>query len=139
MARYDKIDPYNGVHRAPLAADWVSGDIGKPYAVGLNNAGKVVKGKGNQPFPRYVLILTKVKKANQMVDLVNIGELADFAPTAGVPEVDFGTPGTDYFGHGTTGAISATATDGCSYVGTTVEGSRLILAVSPHVLAVDVP
>lgn len=139
MARYDKVDPYSSIHRAPLAADWASGDVGKPYAVNLNNVGKVVKGKGNGLAPRYVLILTKARKANEIVDLLAAGEITDWAPTAGVPGTDFGTAGTEYFGHPTTGVISATAVDGCAYIGTTVEGSRLLAHVAPHVLAVDVP
>jgi len=139
MADYDKIDPYGGSFRAALAADWPSGDVGKPYGVSLDTAGKVVKGKGNSTAVRAVLVLTKARKANEIVDCMKIGEIGNFAPTAGTPGTDFGVAGTDYFANGTTGVISATASDGSSYVGTTVEGSRLTVFVHPHTLAVDVP
>jgi hypothetical protein len=139
MSRYDKVDPYSDLHRAPLAADWPVGDLGKPYAVSLNAAGKVVKGKGNSRFPRFVLVLTKARKANEIVDVIDGGELLDFAPTSGVPQTDFGVAGTDYFGDPTTGAISSTPVNGCSYIGQTVEGSRLVVRVYPHVLPVVSP
>ena len=139
MSRYDKWDAYDSLHRAPLAADWPPGDIGKPYAVSIDNTGSVVKGKGNSAAPRYVLVLTKARKAGEQVDVLHHGEITDFAPTAGIPGTDFGVAGTDYFGHPTTGVISATASDGCAFIGQTVEGSRILVHVRPHSLAVDVP
>ena len=139
MADIDKYQPYGGGFRARLAADWPSGDVGKPYGVSLDNAGKVVKGKGNTAAVRGVLVLTKARKANEVVDVMVLGEITNFAPTAGTPGTDFGVAGSDYFADGTTGVITATASDGSSYVGTTIEGSRLHVNVRPHTLAVDIP
>lgn len=139
MATPGLVNPYGGSFRAALAADWDIADKGKPYGVSLNNAGKIVKGNGNSAAVRGVVVLSKAYKANARVDVHVIGEITDWAPTAGTPNVDYGTAGTDYFAHPTTGVISATAVDGSTYVGTTIEGSRLYLNVRPHTLAVDVP
>lgn len=139
MASYDKLNPYGGVHRMKLAAAWDAADVGKPYACGTDNTGKLVKGKGNLLTPRYLFILDKPLKAGTWVDAISYGEVSDFGPTAGVPGSDFGVAGTDYFGHPTTGAISSTASDGCAYVGSTIGIDILVVHVRPHALAVDVP
>lgn len=139
MADYDLVDPYGGSFRAKLAADWPSGDIRKPYGVSLNTSGEVVKGKGNSAAVRAVIVLTKARKKGEVVDCMRNGEITSFAPTAGVPNTDYGVAGTDYFAHPTTGVISATPVDGSTYVGTTAEGSRLLVWVEPHSLPVDVP
>lgn len=57
MARYDKYDPYSGGYRAFLAADWQAADIGKPFIVGHDATGKIVKGAGTSG-PKGVLVLT---------------------------------------------------------------------------------
>lgn len=126
MARIDKYNPYGGGFRAPLAADWVSGDLGKPYAVGLNSSGQVVKGAGQSGIAG-VLVLTKAYKAGTVVDVMTDGELIEFAPTATTPGSGFGTAGTAYFANTSTGVISTTGTTGAHKVGFTVEGSRLIV------------
>ena len=130
MARYDKYNPYGGGFRAPLAADWAEADIGKPYAVGINNSGQVVKGAG-QSGVTGVLILTMVRKAGAIVDVMTDGEIVEFGPTAGAPGTDFGAAGTSYFANTTTGVISTTSGVGTVKVGHTVEAKRLIVHVAP--------
>ena len=129
MARFDKYDPYGGGFRAPLAADWVVGDAGKPYAVGLNSSGQVVKGAGQSGIVG-VLVLTKAYKAGTIVDIMTDGEIIEFAPTATTPGAGYGAAGTAYFANTSTGVISTTGTTGAHKVGHTVESSRLIVHVA---------
>lgn len=128
MARIDKYNPYGGGFRAPLAADWVVGDLGKPYAVGLNSSGQVVKGAG-QTGVAGVLVLTKAYKAGTIVDVMTDGEIIEFAPTATTPGTGFGVAGTAYFANTGTGAISSTGGTGTHKVGFTAEASRIIVHV----------
>lgn len=132
MARYDKYEPYAGGFRAPLNADWLVADIGKPYGVGLNAQGNVVKGAG-QTGVIGVLILTMARKAGEIVDVMTDGEITEWAPTAGVPGTDEGVAGTRYFSDAA-GAITATSAAGSVSVGHTVEGTRLITRVSGRVV-----
>lgn len=134
MARYDKYNPYGGGFRAPLAADWASGDLGKPYAVGLNSSGQVVKGAGQSGVVG-VLVLTKAYKAGTVVDVMTDGEIIEFAPTATTPGSGNGAAGTSYFGNTSTGAISTTGTTGAHKVGFTAEGSRLIVHAATGTVA----
>lgn len=131
MARYDKYDPKAGGTRAPLAAAWAAEDVGKPYAVGLNNSGQVVKGAGNSGIIG-VLVLTKAYPAKTVVDPMINGHIVEWAPTAGEPGVDFGTPGTSYYADPATGEIvaAADADPGFVFVGFTVHGRRLVVNIS---------
>jgi hypothetical protein len=133
MSDFDLINPYGGSFRAKLAANWPSGDIRKPYGVGLDAAGKVVKGKGHNGTIRGVIVLTKARKANETVDVMRFGEITNFAPTAGVPDTDFGVAGTDYFADNSTGIITATATADSTPIGFTATGDRLIVTVDTGV------
>lgn len=126
MARYDKYDPYGGGFRAPLAADWPVGDIAKPYAVGLNSSGQVVKGAGQTGIVG-VLVLTKARKAGEVIDVMVDGEIIEFAPTATAPGAGFGVAGTAYFANTTTGVISSTGGAGTHKIGHTVEASRIVV------------
>ena len=128
MARYDKYNPYGGGFRAPLAANFDAADAGKPFAVGLNNQGQVVKGAG-QSGVTGVLILTMAKGAGAIVDVMKFGEIVEFGPTAATPGSGFGAAGTAYFANTTTGAISATGGTGTVKVGHTVEAQRLVVAI----------
>lgn len=128
MARYDKYNPYGGGFRVALAADWADADVGKPYAVGINNAGALVKGAG-QSGVTGVLILTMARKAGEIVDVMKFGEIVEFGPTSGTPGTDFGVAGTAYFANTTTGAISSTGGTGTVKVGHTVEARRLVVAI----------
>jgi len=129
MARIDKYNPYGGGFRAPLAADWDPADNGKPYGVGLNSSGQVVKGAGQSGVVG-VLVLTKAWPAGQVVDIMTDGELIEFAPTATTPGSAYGAAGTSYYANTTTGVISTTSTTGQHKVGHTVESSRLIVHIA---------
>lgn len=134
MARYDKYNPYGGGFRAPLAADWPSADLGKPYAVGINSSGQVVKGAGQSGITG-VLVLTKAYAAGTVVDVMTDGEIIEFAPTATTPGSGTGAAGTAYFANTSTGAISTTGTAGAFKVGFTAEASRLIVHAGDGVVA----
>lgn len=95
MSRYDKYDPKNGGFRAVLAADWNPADLEKIFGVGLDSSGRVVKGAG-QTGVIGVLVLTKARKAGEIVDVMTSGEIVDFGPTFGTPGTDFGAAGTAY-------------------------------------------
>lgn len=130
MARYDKYDPMVGGFRAPLAANWSSNDVNRPLGVGLNSSGQVVKGAGNTGVIG-VIVLTKARKAGEIVDVMSSGEIVEFDPvTAGTA----GTAGTKYFG-ATDGTINSTSATGKVYLGYTVEPTRLIVRVELGALA----
>lgn len=140
MARYDKYDPYVGGFRAPLAADWVIGDLEKPYGVGLNSAGAVVKGNGATGILG-VLVLTKIRLAGDIVDIMTAGEITEFGPTAATPGTTFGVAATNYIaaadgtiaaGTGTVtaaGPLAVTGAAAAAKIGCTVEASRIIVRV----------
>lgn len=130
MARYDKYNPKSGGFRAPLAADFPSGDLEKVIGVGLNSSGQVVRGAGNSGVTG-VLVLTKAWKAGTIVDVMTHGEIVEFGPTAGTPGTDFGVAGTSYFAASADGVINSTSAAGKTKVGHTVEGRRLIVRVNP--------
>lgn len=114
MARFDKYDPISGGFRAPLAADWIPADLEVPFGVGLNASGQVVKGSGNTGVLG-VMTLTKVRYANEIVDVMTDGEVVECTGL---------TAGTVYFS-AATGAISTLNTG--VRVGATVEASRLVV------------
>ena len=124
MARYDKYDPLSGGFRAPLNADWAVADYGVPIGVGLNATGRVVKGTGATGILGVLVVDGRVeggvvksqpKKAGDIVDVMTDGEIVDVASL---------NAGTAYVANTTTGAL-ATATG--TYVGFTVEASRLVV------------
>lgn len=118
MARYDKYEPKAGGFRAALAADWASGDVAVAFGVGLDSSGNVVKGAGATGVLG-VLVLTKVRKAGEIIDVMTGGEIVEAGLVAG----------TVYFAHASTGVISTTNTG--TRVGHTVEGSRIVVRVIP--------
>lgn len=124
MARYDKYDPLSGGFRASLNADWAVADYGVPIGVGLNATGRVVKGAGATGILGVLVVDGRVeggvvksqpKKAGDIVDVMTDGEIVDVASL---------NAGTAYVANTTTGAL-ATATG--TYVGFTVEASRLVV------------
>lgn len=117
MARYDKYEPMAGGFRAHLAADFPIGDVNKLIGVGMNANGEIVKGGGNSGVIG-VLVLTKARKAGEVVDTMTDGEVVEFG----------GVAGTKYFSDAA-GAITATDAPGSVLVGHTVEGNRLIVRV----------
>lgn len=126
MARYDKYDPYTGGGRAKLAADWLPGDLDRVFGVGLNAAGLLVKG-GGQTGIIGAFILTMVRKAGDVVDVMDKGEIVDF-DFVGRPRVAWApaAPGTLYYADPATGAVTATGTTGV-LIGHTREKSRLMV------------
>lgn len=126
MARYDKYEPKAGGFRAPLAAAWGSSDLNKPFAVGLNASGQVVKGSGNSDIVG-VLILTSAKAAGDIVDVMQNGEIVEATLSDGTTAL---SAGTAYYGVGADGTLSATATSN-KKLGFTVEATRLVVRVAP--------
>ncbi len=125
MARYDKYEPLISGGRGKLAVDWLPGDLDKVVGVGLNAAGLIVKGAGNTGIIG-VMILTMVRKAGDVVDVMDKGEIVDFQ-WVGRPRVAFpgATPGTKYYA-AANGDVSSTAAGGV-LVGHTRELSRLMV------------
>lgn len=126
MARYDKYDPVSGGFRAPVAVAWTSSDLNKPFAVGLNSSGQVVKGPGNSGIVG-LCIVTKTKAAGEIVDVMTSGEIVEATLSDGTTAL---TAGTTYYGVVADGTISATATAN-EKIGFTVEASRLIVRCAP--------
>lgn len=121
MARYDKYDPFSGGFRALLADDFDKEDLNKVIGVGLDADGHVVPGAG-QSGVRGVLILTKARRAGDVVDVMTDGEIVD------LHEGDASlTPvaGTRYYVSDSTGALSTTPST--NLVGTTVAAQRLVV------------
>lgn len=122
MSRYDKYDPKVGGFRAYLAEDWATADINLLVGVGLNATGEVVKGAGADGSLCGVMVLTKARKAAEVVDVMTSGECVEFGLHEDEPTA---TAGTRYFADPTTGAISTTDTG--IYVGRTVEKDRIVV------------
>lgn len=123
MARYDKYEPMSGGFRAPLAADWLEADLNKVFGVGLDAQGRVVKGAGNTGVIG-ALVLTKVVRANKVVDVMNDGEIVEMDVNhAGI------VAGTNYY-FDAAGALTAAAPGagvGGVRAGWTVEATRLVV------------
>lgn len=121
MARYDKYDPFSGGFRALLAEDFPKEDLNKVIGVGLNADGHLVPGAGRSGV-RGVLILTKARKAGDVVDVMTDGEIVDLheGDSALTP-----VPGTLYYVSDADGTLSATAST--NQVGTTVAAQRLVV------------
>lgn len=138
MARYDKYDPKVGGFRAPLAADFDPDLLEHVVAVGLDTDGMVLtNGPSNAGTTGLIgcIILTKARKAGDIVDVMTSGEINEFGPfsaadpTNPAPGEDFGDAGTRYYGH-PDGSVNSTATGtGTIYLGHTVEATRLIVRV----------
>lgn len=116
MARYDKYNPINGGFRAPLNADWLDADLHKVCPVSLNASGKVVKGTAGQSGFVGVLVLNKKRFANDVVDVMQTGEIVEMTALAA---------GTQYYAPANGDGVNTTAT--LPKVGFTVEATRLIV------------
>lgn len=127
MSRYDKYDPKVGGYRAQLAADWPANKVEHVVGVGHNAQGQVVIGAGVTGV-RGVVVLTKARKAGEIIDVMTAGEIVEFGPSdAGkVAGTDFGVAGTNYY-TATNGEVTATSAAGKFFVGHTVSGQRLIV------------
>lgn len=81
-----------------LAADWLPADLGRIYGVGLDSSGRVVKGVGTTGVIG-VLVLTKARKAGEIVDVMTAGEIVEFCDTVQVQGTDVGVAGKPYYAH----------------------------------------
>lgn len=118
MPRIDKYEPLTGGHRAPLAAAWLTGDIGVVIGVGLNASGQVVKGAG-QTGVIGVVCLQQAHPAGTIVDVMQDGEIVEMTGLAA---------GTRYYAAAAAGALGTTNTD--KPVGWTVEATRLVVRLA---------
>ncbi len=118
MARIDKYEPLSGGFRAPLNADWLLADLNKACPVSLNGSGKVVKGTAGQSGFVGILVLTKLRKANEVVDVMQDGEIVEMSGLAA---------GTKYWALANGEGVTATQATGLRVVGWTVEATRLIV------------
>jgi hypothetical protein len=130
MGRYDKYDPKVGGYRAPLAADFDPDDLEKVLGVGHDTNGRVVLGAGNSGITG-VLILTKVRKAGDIVDVMTAGEIVEFGPSdsGSVAGTDFGDAGTVYYAAAADGVVTDTPAADSVKIGHTVGEQRLICRV----------
>jgi hypothetical protein len=130
MGRYDKYDPKAGGFRAILAADFDPGNREKVLGAGLDTDGRAVIGAGHTGVIG-VLVLTKARKAGEVVDIMTSGEIVEFGPSdaGSKPGVDFGDPGTEYFSDDH-GLVTSTSAAGSVSIGFTAEGQRLIVRVN---------
>lgn len=137
MSRIDKYEPLTGGFRAPLAANFAVNDLGKILPVSLDANGRVVVAAvGNSGFVG-VIILTSVKNAGDIVDVMQDGDVVEFSLASAPGNAAAGAAGvagTNYFVDAATGLLvagtgartaTAPATAGSKYVGTTVEATRL--------------
>lgn len=131
MSRIDKYEPLTGGTRAPLAADWTSGNLSKVVPVGLDANGKVVVGLGNTGYIG-VVVLTELKYAGDIVDVMQDGDIVEFNSAGAVAGTNFFADAADNVVKAGTGARTATApaTAGSQYVGFTVEATRLVVRMS---------
>jgi hypothetical protein len=128
VARYDKYNPFVGNFRAPLLADWTTANLNKIVGVSLNSSGQVVVG-GAAANIIGVVILTKVRKAGAIVDVMKHGEIVE-ADVFGVANTASGlTAGQKVYADNVTGAATLTATSN-ALVGHTVEAARVVVNVS---------
>lgn len=135
MSRIDKYEPLTGGFRAPLAANFAVADLGKALPVGLDANGRVVPAARSNTGFKGILVLTSVKNAGDIVDVMQDGDLVEFSlPTAlgSTAAGAAGVAGTNYFADPATGLLvagtgtaTATAPAGGVYVGCTVEATRL--------------
>lgn len=135
MARYDKYEPYAGGFRALLAADWLEADLETVIGVGLDSSGRVVKGSGQSGVVG-VLVLTKARKAGEVVDVMTDGEIVDMnrrGPRS-APVAVTANPGVIWHA-AANGAVAPRAADvvnNGARVGHSVEGTRLVVRVVPE-------
>lgn len=115
MARIDKTDSAVGVVRAALAADIDPADYGKVLGVGINSAGRLVKGSGTSGVIGVIIPDRTRRKAGMVTDIFVLGDVVE---NAGL------TAGTKYYADAA-GVLSTTNTG--TYVGFTVEADRLIV------------
>lgn len=129
MSRYDKVEPYGGSFRAPLAAALANNKAtnANPKAVSLDANGRLLStGALGHTGYKGIVCITVDKVAGDIVDVMTHGEIVEFT----------GLAGTNYFVDAADGVIKAgTGADtktppaavGSVFVGFTVEATRLIV------------
>lgn len=117
MARYDKYAPKAGGFRAEMGFAAVAADLNKPFAVGLNTSGRVVKGSGNTGCVG-ILVLTRTKAIGEVVDVMTAGEIVEATLSDGTTPI---AAGVAVYAVAATGLL-AVASTGNIRVGWTVEG-----------------
>ena len=127
MARYDKYDPKAGGFRAPVAVAVTSADFGKPFGVGIDANGRVVKGAGTSGVVG-VMINTKAKAVGDIVDVMTHGEIVEATLSDGTTAIAAGVPG---YAVPASGLLSVTATANWR-LGHTVEGTRLVVRAGAY-------
>lgn len=120
MARYDKYDPISGGFRAPLAADWGSGDVAVVRAVTLDGNGRVVKVAAADT-AEGALVIDQPMAAGDIVDVMTAGEIVEVGLAAG----------TVYYSKTDATLETAAPATGANKVkiGRTVEADRLVVRV----------
>lgn len=114
MARVDKTESAVGVVRAPLAGAWTGSATPKGFGIDAN--GRAVPGEG-QSGVLGVVCQPKSKNAGDIIDIIKLGDLLEFA----------GVAGTKYYAAAADGVISTTNTG--KFVGVTVEATRLVITM----------
>lgn len=99
-----------------MNANWLQADLNKIVPVSLNAAGKVVKGTAGQSGFIGVVCLTKLRNANDIVDVMQDGEIVEVTGLAA---------GTKYYAVATGEGVNTTNTG--PLVGWTVEATRLVV------------
>lgn len=120
MARYDKYDGKVGGFRAALNADWLDADLNKIVPVSLNTTGKIVKGTAGQSGFVGVVVLTKKRFANEVVDVMTSGEIV---------EVTGLIAGQRYYGAADGNSLVAASgtITALRQIGWTVEATRMVV------------
>lgn len=133
MARIDKVVPGAGSFRAPLAVDWLSANLNAVIAVSLNASGQVAIGTAAQSGYVGVVVLSKIRYAGEVVDVLRIGEVVEFdrsgpANAAFAPAV----AGQVYYANaaGPAEVTAPVAGTNKGRIGHTVEAGRLIVHAS---------
>lgn len=116
MARFDKVDPTVGMHRAPLSVDVAEADWDKVLAFGISASGLAVpKAAGNSGFVGVSIVDRTKRKAGQIQDIMSHGEIV---------ECEGLLAGTKYYvqANGTISSVRSAI-----YVGYTIEADRLVV------------
>jgi hypothetical protein len=116
MARIDKYEPLTGGFRAKLNAAWLLADLNKVCPVSLNASGKVIKGTAGQSGFVGVLLLTQILNADDVVDVMQDGEVVELTGLAA---------GTQYYAPVNGDGVNTTNT--LPKVGWTVEATRMVV------------
>lgn len=123
-SRFDKYDPVSGGFRAPLNAAILSADVNKLQGVSINGSGKVVIGGAAETDIVGVICPVRAMAANEVIDVMTRGEIADARTTA---DAAF-TAGGPIRVVGATGVIeNGTAGAGQKIVGFVLEADRIVI------------